>query len=120
MYTIWHNPRCSKSRAGLEILKNSGKEFEIREYLKEGENPEISELQKIQKFLGFTEDDIFKMVRVKESFWKEEGIDIKSLSEQEILELLVKFPRGIERPILIKDNKVAVMGRPPENFLEIL
>ena len=136
MYTIFHNPRCSKSRQGLEILENAGVEFEIREYLKEGQTPEISELKKIQKFLGFEGQDIVKMVRVKEKFWaeiREEGgeeNDIKKLisensentpeNNQKILELLVKFPRGLERPILIQNNEKAVMGRPPENFLELL
>jgi len=139
MYTIFHNPRCSKSRQGLEILENAGVDFEIREYLKEGQNPEISELKNIQKLLGFEGRDIIKMIRIKEKFWAEilekgeegeEEKDIKKLisensentpkNNQKILELLVKFPRGLERPILIQNNEKAVMGRPPENFLELL
>lgn len=116
-YTLLHNPRCSKSRQGLEILQKSGKEFSVIEYLKEGQTLDFDNLKKIRNMLG---GDIMQMVRRKEKFWKEEGIDLSSLSEAEILEILLTFPRGIERPILIKNDKKAVIGRPPENFLKLV
>ena len=114
MYTILHNPRCSKSRQGLEILTNSGSIFEIREYLK---NPlDKEELQRLCEQLQMKP---IKFTRVKEKEFKIAGLT-KESSDEEIINAMVKYPKLIERPILIKNNKSAVVGRPLENIEEMV
>lgn len=113
MLIIYHNPRCRKSREGLEILKNSGKEFEIVKYL---ENTlSIEELTKVIKLLDITPIDL---VRKNEKDWKE-NFKGKTLSNAEIIEAMVAYPKLIERPIVVHENK-AVIGRPPEIIKTIL
>ena len=110
---IYHNPRCSKSRQGLQILKDHHVNFEVVEYLK---NPPTKEkLKEIIKKLGIKPIDL---VRKNEKIWKE-NYKGKDLSDDEIIQAMVENPKLIERPIVIKDDK-AVLGRPPENILEIL
>lgn len=107
MLEIYHNPRCRKSREGLAILEASGKEFSIIKYL---ENPPSKEeLSNVLKKLNMNAE---QLVRKNESIWKEQ-FKGKSLGESEILEAMVKFPKLIERPIVISAN-AAVLGRPPE------
>lgn len=106
MIKIYHNPRCQKSREGLEILKESGKDFKIIKYLEE--NPGESELRKIIKLLNIKPEDL---VRKNETTWKE-NFKGKGLSSDEIIQAMVKHPNLIERPIVINNNK-AVIGRPP-------
>lgn len=110
--TIYHNPRCSKSRQTLALIEEKGVTPKIVEYLDTPPNPE--ELKEILSKLGKTAAEI---VRKKEA--KEEGIDFSALSETALIEALASHPRVIERPIVIKGNR-AVLGRPPENVLEIL
>ena len=112
--TIFHNPRCSKSRQTLELLKSNDVEPNIVEYLKTP--PTSAELSNIIKMLGV---DIRDIIRTKESEYKEVGADNKSLSDSELLSILVATPKLIERPIVITGNKAAI-GRPPENVLSIL
>lgn len=113
MITIYHNPRCRKSREGLQILENSAKDFQTVLYL---ENPPSEkELKSLISKLGISPIDL---VRKGESVWKE-NFKGKDLSDDEIIAAMVSYPKLIERPIVIKDNK-AVIGRPPENIKDIL
>ena len=113
MIKIYHNNRCSKSRCGVQILEESGKEFEIVKYL---ENvPSESELKEIISLLNISP---IQLVRKNEKIWKEE-FKGKELSEAEVITAMVENPKLIERPIVINGNK-AVIGRPPESILEII
>lgn len=112
MIKIYHNPRCRKSREGLAILENYGKEFEIIKYLEDA--PTEKELAKIINLLGIKP---IELIRKNEQIWKE-NYKNKSLSDREIIIAMVQNPKLIERPIVIKNDK-AVIGRPPETILEI-
>jgi len=109
MLKIYHNARCQKSREGLEILKNSGKEFEIKEYLKEPLNE--NELDSLINKLKVTP---IQLVRKNEKIWKEEYKD-RDLSDREIITAMVKNPKLIERPV-VENEKNAVIGRPPSTI----
>lgn len=113
MITIYHNPRCRKSREGLEILKESGKDFMIKEYLKEV--PTTSELSEMVDKLGINPE---QLIRKGEADFKNH-FKGKKLSDQEWIEAMVKYPKLIERPIVISGSK-AVIGRPPENINNIV
>ena len=113
MIKIYHNPRCSKSRQGLEILENSNKEFKVIKYLEE--IPSEKELTEIIKLLGITP---IQLVRKTEKVWKE-NYKGKELSDNEIITAMITNPKLIERPIIINNNK-AVLGRPPENIISII
>lgn len=113
MIKIFHNNRCSKSRCGLEILENSGKEFEVVKYL--DNVPTETELKAIINLLNIIP---IQLVRKNEKVWKEE-FKGKELSDTEIIQAMVNNPKLIERPIVINGNK-AVIGRPPESILEII
>ncbi|MDN3618853.1 MULTISPECIES: arsenate reductase (glutaredoxin) [Polaribacter] len=113
MIKIYHNPRCSKSRQGVEILENSKKEFEIVKYLEE--IPSEKELTEIIKMLNISP---IKLVRKTEKIWKE-NYKGKELSDKEIIKAMIEYPKLIERPIVINNNK-AVIGRPPENIKSII
>ena len=113
MIKIYHNPRCSKSRQGLEILEKSGKEFEVVKYLEV--IPTEKELIDIIKLLNISPIDL---VRKNEKIWKE-NYKGKDLSNTEIIKAMIDNPKLIERPIVVKNNK-AVVGRPPESILELI
>ncbi|SFW68154.1 arsenate reductase [Sinomicrobium oceani] len=113
MIKIFHNPRCSKSRQGLAILEESGKDFEIVKYLEDV--PSEKELKDIIALLGISPIDL---VRKNESIWKEQYKD-KELSDGELVKAMIAHPKLIERPIVISGKK-AVIGRPPENIKTIL
>jgi arsenate reductase len=110
--TIYHNPRCSKSRETLKLLEDNGVTPVVIEYLKTP--PSIAELTAILAKLGKSAHDI---VRKKEA--AEAGIDVKTLSESALIAALAAHPAAIERPIVIKGDKAA-LGRPPESVLAIL
>ncbi|WP_028889298.1 arsenate reductase (glutaredoxin) [Tenacibaculum ovolyticum] len=113
MIKIYHNNRCSKSRCGLEILENSGKEFEVVKYL---ENiPTENELKEIINLLNISP---IQLVRKNEKIWKE-VFKGKELSDSDVIKAMVDNPKLIERPIVINGTK-AVIGRPSENILEII
>ncbi|MGG8495125.1 arsenate reductase (glutaredoxin) [Tenacibaculum sp. TC6] len=113
MIKIFHNNRCSKSRCGVEILENSGKDFEIINYLQTPPNKE--ELKDIIKLLGIAP---IELVRKNEQIWKDAYKD-KNLSDDEVIEAMIENPKLIERPIVINGKK-AVIGRPPETIKEII
>ncbi|MBF0194141.1 MAG: arsenate reductase (glutaredoxin) [Magnetococcales bacterium] len=112
--TIYHNPRCSKSRQGLQILQDKGVEPEVVEYLKTP--PDEKTLTDILEKLGMEPRDL---MRKKEAEYKANGLQDESLTKNELIAAMVKFPKLIERPIVVSGDKVAV-GRPPENILNII
>lgn len=113
MIKIYHNPRCSKSRQGVELLEKSGNDFEIIKYLEEV--PTESELTEIIKLLNISP---INLVRKNEKIWKE-NFKGKELSDKEMIIAMVENPKLIERPIVINNNK-AVIGRPLENISTII
>lgn len=113
MIKIYHNPRCSKSREGLAILEESKKDFEVIKYL---ENTfTIKDLKALISKLGIKP---INLVRRNEAIWKSEYKD-KTLSDEQIIEAMVANPKLIERPIVVNNDK-AVIGRPPQNIINII
>lgn len=113
MIKIYHNPRCTKSRQGLEAVQKSGKKFEVVKYL---EN--IPTKDELRQVLGYLNMPAEKLVRKNEVVWKE-NYRGKNLSEEEILDAMIENPKLIERPIVVRDYR-AVIGRPTENILDLL
>jgi arsenate reductase len=111
---IIHNPRCSKSRQTLELLKENGVEPEVREYLKQPLS--IEELSSILEKLSLS---MKQAMRTKEAEFKELNLDRADISEQELINAVANTPKLLERPIVINGGKAAI-GRPPENVLAIL
>ena len=109
--TIYHNPKCSKSRQTLALIQKKGVEPDIVEYLVNP--PSAAELTNVLDMLGLEPRDI---VRRKEA--QEEGID-NDLDGDALIEAICKYPRALQRPIVVKDGKAAV-GRPPRKVLDIL
>lgn len=107
MYTILHNTRCGKSRDAVKILEEAGKEYVVREYLKEPLSKK--ELKAILEKLKVNPIDI---VRTNEEEWKE-NFKGKDLSDAQILDALVEYPKLLQRPI-VTDDKSGVVGRPTE------
>ncbi len=105
---IYHNPRCSKSRQTLELIRDAGIEPEVIEYLKT--IPTTEELKDILMKLNLNAADI---LRKGETAYKE-IIKGKEFGEEELIQIMIENPKLIERPIVVRGNK-AVLGRPPEN-----
>ena len=112
--TIYHNPRCSKSRETLKLLEARGLEPMIVEYLKVP--PSAAELKVILKKLGLKPQDI---LRQGEPLYAKLGLKDRQLDDEALIALLVENPILIERPIVIAGGKAAI-GRPPEKVLAIL
>ena len=112
--TIYHNPRCSKSRETLKLIEARGIKANIVEYLKTP--PSSAELKAILKKLGLKPQDI---VRNGEPLYAELGLKDRTLDDDALIALLVKHPILIERPIVVSGGKAAI-GRPPESVLKIL
>ena len=111
---IYHNPRCSKSRQTLQLLQEHGVEPEVVEYLKTP--PDKNTLKKILEQLQLSPRDL---MRRKEPEYKENHLDDSSLSDDELIEAMLKYPKLIERPVVVTAKGTAI-GRPPENVLEVL
>ena len=111
---IFHNPRCSKSRATLALLEERGYKPTIRLYLEEP--PDGAELRAILKKLGIGARDL---VRKGEAEYRELGLSDPSLDEAALIAAMAAHPRLIERPIVITGRRAAI-GRPPESVLDIL
>jgi arsenate reductase (glutaredoxin) len=111
---IYHNPRCSKSRAALTLLQERGVEPEVVEYLKTP--PDAAELTALIRLLGLRPRDL---LRTGEAEYRELGLDDPSRSEAEIIAAMAAHPRLIERPIVVHAGRARI-GRPPERILEIL
>ncbi len=112
--TIFHNPRCSKSRATLDLLKNKGIEPRITLYLETP--PTKDELSQILTMLG---REPRELMRKGEAEYREQNLDDPALSRDQLIIAMVNTPKLIERPIVIANGQAAV-GRPPESVLEIL
>ncbi len=112
--TIYHNPRCSKSRATLKLLEERGVAPEIVEYLKTP--PDAATLDRLLTELGLEPRDL---MRKKEAPYKENGLDGENLTREALIAAMVANPILIERPIVVSRGKAA-LGRPPEAVLGIL
>ena len=112
-FTIYHNPRCSKSRATLALLEEKGIRPQVVEYLKTP--PTAAELRSITTKLGMKPQEL---VRKSEDLYKAKYAG-KQLSDDQWLAALANDPILIERPIVVA-GKRAVLGRPPENVLQLL
>ncbi len=113
-FTIYHNPRCSKSRQTLQILRDHGVEPAIVEYLSTPPSPE--QLNEILNRLNLEPRDL---MRKQEPEYREAGLDNPELNREQLIQGMVDNPKVIERPIVVTDDK-AVIGRPPEKVLTIL
>ena len=111
---LFHNPRCSKSRQALNLLEKEKENFEVFIYL--DEKLEKNFLKEIIQKLGMRPRDL---LRTGESAYKENNLKDSNISEEEIINLMIEFPKLIERPIYVKGSK-AIVGRPPENVLKIV
>ena len=118
-FTIYHNPRCSKSRQTLQLLEENGIEPEVVLYL--DTPPTAVELKAIVEKLGISPRDL---LRKGEQAYKDNNLSDTSLSDSDLLEAMVAHPKLIERPIVIKSGVIksgqAVLGRPPENVLTLI
>ena len=112
--TIYHNPHCSKSRTTLDLLKEQNIEPTIIEYLINPPTPET--LKELLKKLGLTAREI---MREKEKPYSDNNLSDPAISEDDLLKIMSLNPILIERPIVVKGTR-AVLGRPPENILELL
>ncbi|MFC3531723.1 arsenate reductase (glutaredoxin) [Vogesella facilis] len=114
MLRYYHNPRCSKSREGLQLLQERGAELQVIEYLKTP--PSADELRQILSLLGIPAR---ALLRSKEEEYQALGLADASLSEEALIAAMLAHPRLIERPIAVGANAAAI-GRPPENLLALL
>jgi len=112
---IYHNPRCSKSRETLALLKDNGVEPDVVLYL--DTPPEAATLKNLLKMLGMT--SARELMRQKEDLYKELNLADSALSENALIEAMIAHPKLIERPIVVKNGQARI-GRPPEQVLEII
>lgn len=112
---IYHNPRCSKSRQALNALEEKGVEITIIEYLKTP--PLADELKRILNQLKLTPRDI---IRKKEAVYQTLSLDDPHLSDEQLIQAMVKTPKLIERPIVILDEKIALVARPIDTLQDAL
>ncbi|MCG7585125.1 arsenate reductase (glutaredoxin) [Photobacterium sp. OFAV2-7] len=113
--TIYHNPRCSKSRQTLALLEENGITPDVVKYLEQ--TPSVDQLKVLLSQLGYS--SARDMMRTKEAIYKELALGEESVTEQQLFEAMAENPKLIERPIVVKGDKAA-MGRPPEQVLDIL
>ncbi|MEW7278581.1 arsenate reductase (glutaredoxin) [Aquimarina sp. 2201CG1-2-11] len=113
MTTIYHNPRCSKSRQCLAILEEHKEDLEIVKYL---DTPLTKE--KLSEIIDLLQIEPITLVRKNEAIWKE-NYKGKDLSNEEVITAMIENPKLIERPIVIKNGK-AIIGRPPEKVIDLL
>lgn len=112
--TLYHNPRCSKSREALALLRERGVEPEVVEYLKTP--PDAATLTRILDLLGL---EPRALMRTKEPEYRDLGLDDPGLSREQLIAALVAHPKLIERPIALEGERAA-LGRPPEQVLSVL
>ena len=112
--TILHNPRCSKSRQSLELLTNNGVDAQVILYLQDP--PTSSEIKNILKKLNLSP---LEVLRRGETRFKELAISLEDIDDDQLIKLMAENPILIERPIIFNETK-AVIGRPPENTLDII
>ncbi|KIN75752.1 arsenate reductase (glutaredoxin) [Sulfitobacter mediterraneus] len=114
MITIWHNPRCSKSRQTLALIEEAGVEVTVRKYLDDA--PTAAEIEAVHAALGTP--PLIEMMRSGDKVFKDLGLG-KDSSDSELLSAMATQPALIERPIVIKGDQ-AVIGRPPANVRALL
>ena len=114
MITIYHNPRCSKSRQTLELLREHDIQPEVILYLED--TPDRKTIKSILKKLGLKPRDLMRM---KEAEYQENALDNPALSDDELIQALIDHPKLIERPIVVNGDKAAI-GWPPESVLTII
>lgn len=112
-YTLWHNPNCSKSRKTLALLEEHNITPTIRLYAED--IPSSEEIRNVCMMLGMLPAD---MTRVTEKPCKK--IDVYDMDDEDLCDFLSANPIAIQRPICIKNNEEAVIGRPPENILDLI
>lgn len=112
--TIYHNPRCTKSRQTLELLRDRGEEPDIVAYL--DTPPDEPTLRSLVQKLGLAR--AHDLVRNKEAEYKEAGLSRDS-DDDTVLQAITRYPKLLERPVVVRGDQ-AVIGRPPENALELL
>ena len=112
--SIFHNPRCSKSRKTLEIIEINDVEVQVILYLQDP--PSVSELNSLLEKLGMKASEL---VRKGESIIKELDIDLSSINNDDLISIMAEHPILIERPIVFNESS-AIIGRPPENVEELL
>jgi arsenate reductase len=113
MITIYHNPRCRKSREALAIVAQSGQAYTIVEYLKEPLG-----LRELKELLNKLQMNPEQLLRKGEAIWKDQ-FKGKTLNSDQILQAMADYPKLMERPVVVKGNKAA-LGRPPENVRFLL
>ena len=114
MWTIYHNPRCSKSRQTLQLLQDNQIEPEVVLYLETP--PDKATLKNLLQKLGISARDL---LRKGEDEYKAMNLKDPALSDDQLIDAMTTHPKLIERPIVVKGDS-AVLGRPPENVLELL
>ena len=112
-YTIYHNPRCRKSREALQLLEEKNIKFKVINYLKE-----VFDKQSLEKVLDVIGKKPSEALRKNEEIWRKQ-FSGKKIGEEEILKLMIKYPKLIERPIVIFGNK-GVIARPLENLIDFI
>jgi arsenate reductase len=113
MITIWHNPRCSKSRQALALLEGRGEKVKVRRYLEDA--PSVEELRLTHDTLGLR---AIEMMRTGEALFKELGLS-KSDDDETLIAAMAANPKLIERPVVFANGQARI-GRPPEAVIEIL
>ncbi|MDD3499439.1 arsenate reductase (glutaredoxin) [Sulfurovum sp.] len=111
--TIWHNPKCSKSRDSFKLLEERGIDAEVIKYL--DTPPTKEEIKEVLRMLGIAPREL---MRTKEALYKELHLD-EEMDDEKLIEAMVSNPRLIERPVVIKEGK-AVIGRPLEKVVELI
>jgi len=111
---IYHNPKCSKCRLTMALLDEKGIEPEVVEYL--NTPPSKAELIEILDMLKLQPR---QLMRIHEAEYKDNNLDDESLSREQLIDAMIRYPKLIERPIVINNGKAAI-GRPPETILDIL
>lgn len=114
MITIYHNPRCSKSREAVRILEQAGKTFEIKKYM---DLHKLTQNQ-LQEIIDKLDVEPIELVRKNEKIWRD-NYSSKELDDDELILLMIEEPRLMERPIVVRGNK-AVVGRPPQKVEELI
>ncbi|HXJ97646.1 MAG TPA: arsenate reductase (glutaredoxin) [Gelidibacter sp.] len=113
MISIYHNPRCSKSREGLAILESQNKDYQVIKYM-----DDILSVEKLKEIIQILKIKPIELVRTNELIWKQ-NYKNSELSDDQIIDAMISHPNLIERPIVIHGNK-GVIGRPPQKILDIL
>jgi len=116
--TLYHNPRCSKSRATLQLLQDKGIEASVVKYLETP--PDAKTLDELLRLLGLQPR---QLMRRNEPEYMDNHLDDESLDRETLIQAMVDHPRLIERPIVVTEHdgqRRAAIGRPPETVLEIL